>query len=624
METSCCRANGIEISAAIKTKISLARVSCRDADVNLLDDPLLHFDADEANSVMENYIVNGLLQQFTGNRKPCIIMTTSKLRFLEHPMVGRVVVFKDGMLVEDGTYSDLINTDGSVLQGMVAEEESRVSNTNLSMDISHSDMSLPAHEGDDDHDDEEQGRPSNKPLPPLVLTDTDFDLHTSPWKVVLKSYFGWSLVSSGLWFLSVILFMFTIREGVNFFLLWWMVDWSHLGLLNTQHKYYGVFCSTVIGIILLALVRSVVIVTGAQRGSRQFFTRLLNDSIKQLDSMDSNRFRDLLKTLRVDLSFSDEILQSCVDRFLFQMAPIVVSVWVTAVILPTYLLAIGPILYYIYIELRYIAGTCLTMKKITAMTTAPVGHKFTETVEGRSTIRAFGAQTTFLRGIERDLDINHQAVLLESTAKNWLSLRMDLVATMVVFAVTACGVFEAIFLHRRIILAGLAGIAFYYSLVISRHLSNAIFTFFDLEASAMSLEKLLVFVIPDKDKKKDDNADNAREVEGGDNDQLSREADENYDDDHNQYAGEDEEQDANHDDAFGKDGTEDEADIEQRGVSIPDGNDDADGGKAHYYEEMPADDTVENEVVDDDFIDVTVEQGGQAEADEWSSVDQTK
>lgn len=110
---------GITISGGQKQRLNIARATYFDADIILLDDPLSAVDAHVGNHLFEKCIVGEL-----GDRTRLLV--THQLHFL--PQVHRILVVKDGVIVEQGTYQELVDHGqdfARILRDFGAKEEEK-------------------------------------------------------------------------------------------------------------------------------------------------------------------------------------------------------------------------------------------------------------------------------------------------------------------------------------------------------------------------------------------------------------------------------------------------------------------------------------------------------------------
>lgn len=75
-----------------------------DSEIIILDDPLSALDAHVGKAVFQN-VISGALKDKTR------VLVTHALHFL--PLVDRILVMENGVIAEEGTYTELIKTGGS-------------------------------------------------------------------------------------------------------------------------------------------------------------------------------------------------------------------------------------------------------------------------------------------------------------------------------------------------------------------------------------------------------------------------------------------------------------------------------------------------------------------------------
>ena len=106
---------GLNLSGGQKARIALARAVYHQADVTVLDDPLSAVDAHVAHHLFQQAICGELMDSSNSNKKRSVVLVTNALQHLSHPAVTRIVVLRQGHLVEQGTYQELASNPQSVL-----------------------------------------------------------------------------------------------------------------------------------------------------------------------------------------------------------------------------------------------------------------------------------------------------------------------------------------------------------------------------------------------------------------------------------------------------------------------------------------------------------------------------
>jgi ATP-binding cassette subfamily B protein len=97
---------GVNLSGGEKQRLALARgiFFAKDSDILLLDEPTSSVD-----SVNERTIYTNLLREYSSK---CIVSSIHKLHLL--PLFDQVYVFRDGKLIEEGSFDELVNARGAL------------------------------------------------------------------------------------------------------------------------------------------------------------------------------------------------------------------------------------------------------------------------------------------------------------------------------------------------------------------------------------------------------------------------------------------------------------------------------------------------------------------------------
>lgn len=129
--------------------------------------------------------------------------------------------------------------------------------------------------------------------------------------------------------------------------------------------------------------------------------------------------------------------------------------------------------------------------------------KFSETLTGVATIRAFEAQPHFTVACDQAIDSNTQVVHHLITVQRWLGYRLETLGAIVVFFVAFL-----IFFFKDSITGGLAGIAVMWASNFTVSMNfNVVFTT-NLEANLTSLERIMEYSsLPSEDERLRDKAD---------------------------------------------------------------------------------------------------------------------
>ena len=72
------------------------------------------------------------------------------------------------------------------------------------------------------------------------------------------------------------------------------------------------------------------------------------------------------------------------------------------------------------------------MKRLESVTKSPVYSHFSETLSGVSTIRAYSMCDQFIEKNDKNIDINNSCFFVSLISNRWLSIRLEMVANLIV------------------------------------------------------------------------------------------------------------------------------------------------------------------------------------------------
>lgn len=98
-----------------------------------------------------------------------------------------------------------------------------------------------------------------------------------------------------------------------------------------------------------------------------------------------------------------------------------------------FLIALAPLLVLFLLASNYYRASAREMKRHEAVLRSMVYARFGEAITGTACIRAYGVESQFRRSIRESIDVMNGAYFLTFSNQRWLSVRLDAVATSLVF-----------------------------------------------------------------------------------------------------------------------------------------------------------------------------------------------
>lgn len=515
---------GINLSGGQKQRVSLARAVYSDADIYLLDDPLSAVDSHVGKHIFENVIgPEGVLKGKTR------ILVTHGLTYL--PKVEKIVVLKNGTITEQGSYKELIEKKGEfqefLLQYLSEENEdeedleeledikmqlestlgkqglqrqiSRTKHESESDSIGHD--SLGEHRGSIRHrtkkiSESEKTKPAIAPpqKPDAKVGQKLIEKEKAETGKVQLSVYGYYIRAIGIMSTCMTVLFYILSQACTVGSNVWLTAWSSESALQNEtgqdpavrDKYLGVYGALGIGQAIFICLGSVLIAGATVAASKLMHKRLL-DNVMHSPMMFFdmtpigrivNRFSKDLDTIDVLLPSNLRAWVSCLIAVIATFVAIIYATPVFAVVmLPTMII-------YYFVQGLYVS-TSRQLKRIESVSRSPIYSHFQETIQGASTIRAFGRSHQFMLESEKKVDTNQISSFPSVMANRWLAIRLEFIGNILTF-------FAALFavLGRDTITGGLVGLSVSYALSVTQTLNWLVRMTSDVETNIVAVERI--------------------------------------------------------------------------------------------------------------------------------------
>lgn len=187
----------------------------------------------------------------------------------------------------------------------------------------------------------------------------------------------------------------------------------------------------------------------------------------------------------------DTLLPRTVKMYLATMGKVVSTLLYICIVTPFFLLFLFPILFYYYRAQQYFIKTSRELTRLDSLSRSPIYALFAETLDGLSTIRAFGDEARLTAKSNALLDCNQQAYFLNFSANCWLAVRLELAGACIVTFTALSAVFSRQFYtdaseESRHQFAGMAGLAISLALGVTQSLNWSVRMASDLESQMVS------------------------------------------------------------------------------------------------------------------------------------------
>ncbi|OAQ30498.1 hypothetical protein K457DRAFT_31633 [Linnemannia elongata AG-77] len=505
---------GIALSGGQKQRVSLARAIYSDASVLLLDDCLSAVDTHTGRHIFQT--LNGpLLDRRT------ILMATHQVQ-LTLSAARYVVALDKGKVVGSGTPEDCIHQgwiDHVTLVASVSDQSSEV-------DTLDGDKSAKSDPKDD-----------KKEASPVKPKDEETKAEGTVSLKVYKYYF----FATGGWIAWVLLVgIYAVEQGARVANKSWLAIWANRMadttgslVLKAAHAVtpepvldsvkeafapsdgaaYGAFTMAVFGkgspesvsvgfyigvYVLLGLIPMLItcfstyyaMVVLNINGSRSIHAQLLHKiSRARSRFFDTTPVGRIINRFSADIATIDNGLIHSLMTLIFSAVMIVFTGIVISVNMPLFVVPASIIIgVYIVLAVLYVPVS-RDLKRLNSVSRSPILNHFNETVNGLTTIRAYGFERRFQAKNLSNLDANNRAYYWLWSASRWLGWRLDLTSALVSFCT------GLLILQRwGQIESGWAGLCLSYSTMFNTCVSWMIRSYAQNEMNMNSLERVIEYM----------------------------------------------------------------------------------------------------------------------------------
>ncbi|PIC15233.1 hypothetical protein B9Z55_022287 [Caenorhabditis nigoni] len=171
------------------------------------------------------------------------------------------------------------------------------------------------------------------------------------------------------------------------------------------------------------------------------------------------------------------------------------SVGILAIILWATPLAISvllPLLIVYIIVLRFYVSTSRQLKRLESASRSPIYSHFQESIQGASSIRAYGVVDKFVKESQHRVDENLATYYPSIVANRWLAVRLEMVGNLIVLSAAGAAVY---FRDSPGLSAGLVGLSVSYALNITQTLNWAVRMTSELETNIVAVERIKEYTI---------------------------------------------------------------------------------------------------------------------------------
>lgn len=187
-------------------------------ECSLIDDALSAVDAHVAKHLFEECIVKNLLKcDDNYSKKRSVILATNSLQHLNHPRVDKIVVLRQGRIIEQGSYKELSadkSSEFSRFLSVINESGVKSSITEETVDRIEDEIAGIQTGGNLENSVRKSERSESEPK--LMTVEERLVGH-----VGIDVYMYWARAAGSQWIPLILILIFGTVECINFLSKWW-------------------------------------------------------------------------------------------------------------------------------------------------------------------------------------------------------------------------------------------------------------------------------------------------------------------------------------------------------------------------------------------------------------------
>jgi ABC-type multidrug transport system fused ATPase/permease subunit len=539
---------GINLSGGQKQRVSLARATFANADLYILDDPFSALDAEVGRHVFEECVLGVLAgkTRFMVTNQLYLLPRCDRVVVLDTKEVETAPSEKArvGFIRECGTYAELMERGGPFCELMkkhAGAEERKDSETRQSASQKPAKeeddvLVLGAEEaGEEEEAAEEAAAAGDAPAPAAAVAANGQQQQpqqqqaqqaaeaaarrsgsisrkaakAAPAKksaalvveeeravgaVKREVYFEYFRSAGSVGLAVFMLVTYVVAQGVGFGSGFWVSHWSE----RTEREqtsspdpgigfYLGIYASFAVMFSLFVFVRMYTMYWVVLRSARSLHDNLLRSVLgARVAFFDTTPVGRIIARFAKDVDQVDSELGIQLNFTIFSLIAVLATMVVIVIITPWFGLVLLPLgLVYVAI-MNYYRHTSRELKRLDSITRSPIFAHFSATLGGLPTIRAYRQQPRFIGTSAGAIDRNNRAQFVLKMSDRWLSLRLEVLGSLVVGSAAIFAV-----MSKDDLYAGLVGLSLSYALSVTGLLGWGVRSFASLENAMNSVERVL-------------------------------------------------------------------------------------------------------------------------------------
>ncbi|KAI8993635.1 P-loop containing nucleoside triphosphate hydrolase protein [Pilobolus umbonatus] len=262
------------------------------------------------------------------------------------------------------------------------------------------------------------------------------------------------------------------------------------GTGKSLNYYLIIYCCITMSNIIMGTARYAVLYWGILKANKKLYAQLLHRVLRApLRFFDTTPIGRILNRFSKDFETIDSSIPNDLIGFVIQWVTIISSIITVGIQLPAFMLPVTLIaLINIYFGSVFVP-TSRELKRMDSVSRSPLFSNFTETIEGITTIRAFGVTRQFLHNMITYVDTNTRPYYYSWVVNRWISVRFALTGAVINFITGMLILYNVDKMDTA-----LAGFCFSFVLLFTDQMFWGVRRYTTLEMSFNAVERVVEFM----------------------------------------------------------------------------------------------------------------------------------
>lgn len=232
----------------------------------------------------------------------------------------------------------------------------------------------------------------------------------------------------------LVIFLLIIAQGCNIITSLWLSWWTSNKFAFSTGKYVGIYAALGVAQAFAMFAFSIALSFLGTESSKVMLQRAMTRVLRApMSFFDTTPLGRITNRFSKDVDVLDNTLTDAMRMYLFTLG-MITSVFVLIIVyFHFFAVALGPLLVLFMLAANYYRASAREVKRQESILRSDVFARFSEGVSGTSSIRAYGLQDHFIKGLKLSVDEMNSAYFLTFSNQRWLSIRLDAIGNLLVF-----------------------------------------------------------------------------------------------------------------------------------------------------------------------------------------------